>query len=157
MNLVMTKTRGCYFPRRRRRDNKTRKRSCWVFIMVPVLPQYFSGIFHNSVSSSIFLVVTIVIFFNVASSKNPFETTWGHLHFFLALVTQHIASKALRKSYCVKRFQIRNLFWSKFSRIRTEHGDLRSKSPYSVRQRENMDQKKLRIWTLFAQCPELKY
>ena len=82
MNLVMTKTRGCYFPRRRRRDNKTRKRSCWVFIMVPVLPQYFSVIFHNSVSSSIFLVVTIVIFLNVASSKNPFKTTWSHLHFF---------------------------------------------------------------------------
>ena len=34
--------------------------------------------------------------------------------------------------------------------IRTEYGDLRSKSPYSVRIQENMDQKKLCVWTLFT-------
>ena len=28
----------------------------------------------------------------------------------------------------------------------------RSKSRYSVRKQENMEQKKLRIWTLFTQC-----
>ena len=33
------------------------------------------------------------------------------------------------------------LFWSAFSRIRTEYGDLRSKSPYSVQMLENTDQK----------------
>ena len=43
-------------------------------------------------------------------------------------------------------------FWPVFSRIWTDHRDLRSKSPYSVRIRENTDQKKLRIWTLFTQC-----
>ena len=43
------------------------------------------------------------------------------------------------------------IFWSIFSRIRTEYGDLRSKSPYLVRKRENTDQKKLCIWTLFTQ------
>ena len=91
------------------------------------------------------------------AAKIPLKPHEATCTFFLALATQHIASKALGKSYCVKRFQIRNLFWSKFSRIWTEHGDLRSKSPYSVRQGENMDQKKLRIWTLLAQCPELKY
>ena len=32
-------------------------------------------------------------------------------------------------------------FCSAFSRIQTEYGDLRSKSPYSVRMRENLDQK----------------
>ena len=37
--------------------------------------------------------------------------------------------------------QIRSFFWSVFSRIRTEYEDLRSKSPYSVRIRENTDQK----------------
>ena len=31
-------------------------------------------------------------------------------------------------------------FWSVFSRIRTEYGDLLIKSPYSVRMRENADQ-----------------
>ena len=42
--------------------------------------------------------------------------------------------------------------WFVFFRIRTEYGDLRSKSLYSVQIRENTDQKKLRIWTLFTQC-----
>ena len=32
------------------------------------------------------------------------------------------------------------LFWSAFSRIRTECGEIRSISPYSVRMRENADQ-----------------
>ena len=32
------------------------------------------------------------------------------------------------------------LFWSVFSRIRTEYGEIRSISLYSVRMRENVDQ-----------------
>ena len=32
------------------------------------------------------------------------------------------------------------LFWSAFSRIRTEYGEIRSIFPYSVRMRENADQ-----------------
>ena len=49
-------------------------------------------------------------------------------------------------------------FWSVFSRIRTEYGQIRSISlyrsisPYSVQLRENTDQKKLLIWTFFPQC-----
>ena len=45
--------------------------------------------------------------------------------------------------HCMKSVQIRSFLWSVFSRIR-------SKSPYSVRMRENADQKKFRIWTLFT-------
>ena len=67
-------------------------------------------------------------------------------------------------SHCVKSVQIHSFLWSVFSCIRAEYGDLRSKSPYSVRIQslysvriqslysiriqENTDQKKLRIWTL---------
>ena len=47
--------------------------------------------------------------------------------------------------HCVKSVQKRSFFWSLFSRIRTE-----SISPYSVWMRENTDQKKLRIKTLFT-------
>ena len=54
--------------------------------------------------------------------------------------------------HCVKNVQIRSFLWPVFSRIRTEYGDLRSKSPYLVQMRENMDQKKLCISTLFTQC-----
>ena len=55
------------------------------------------------------------------------------------------------RNHCVKSVQIRSFFWSVFSRIRTEYGEIRSISPYSVRMRENTDQKKFRIWTLFTQ------
>ena len=62
-----------------------------------------------------------------------------------------------RKRFChnfhyVKSVQIRSFFWSVFSCIRTEYGDLLRKSLYSVKIQENADQKKLLIWTLFTQC-----
>ena len=43
-------------------------------------------------------------------------------------------------------------FCSTFSSIWIEYRDLLSKSPYSVQMRENADQKKLQIRTLFTQC-----
>ena len=51
----------------------------------------------------------------------------------------------LLKVHCVKSVQIRSFFWSIFSHVWTEYGDLN----YSVQMQQNMDQKKLRIWTLF--------
>ena len=42
-------------------------------------------------------------------------------------------------------------FWSVFCHICTEYGEILRISPYSVRMRENTDQKKLRVWTLFTQ------
>ena len=53
--------------------------------------------------------------------------------------------------HCVKSVQMWSFFWSVFSRIRTEYGEILRISPYSVRMQENTDQKKLRIWTLFTQ------
>ena len=52
----------------------------------------------------------------------------------------------------MKSVQIRSFFWSSFSLIQTEYGDLLCKSWYSARMRENTDQKKLCIWTLFTPC-----
>ena len=46
---------------------------------------------------------------------------------------------SLKLVHCVKGVQIRSFFWYLYSRILT----------YSVRLRENADQKKPRIWTLF--------
>ena len=51
-----------------------------------------------------------------------------------------------------EKCQNTEFFCSVFSRIRTEYGDLRSKSSYSVRIRQSTDKKKLYIWTLFTQC-----
>ena len=39
-----------------------------------------------------------------------------------------------------KKCPYSELFWSAFSRIRTEYGVIRSISPYSARKRENADQ-----------------
>ena len=43
------------------------------------------------------------------------------------------------------------VFCSVFSRIRTKYGEILRISPYSVRIRENTEQKNLRIWTIFRQ------
>ena len=39
-----------------------------------------------------------------------------------------------------KKWSYSELFWSAFSRIWTEYGEIGSISPYSVRMRENADQ-----------------
>ena len=52
----------------------------------------------------------------------------------------------------MKSVQIKSFFWSVFSRIWTEYGEILRISPYSVQMQENTEWKKLRIWTLFTQC-----
>ena len=79
--------------------------------------------------------------FNTAFSQNVIFGT------FLALVSQ-----ISQESTAWKSVQIQSFFWSVFSRIQTEYGYLRSKSPCSAQMKKNTDQKKLRIWTLFTQC-----
>ena len=61
----------------------------------------------------------------------------------------HFISCFLR---CVKSVQIWSFFWSVFSSIWTEYGEIRSISPYSDQMLENTDQKNFRIWTHFTQC-----
>ena len=73
-------------------------------------------------------------------------------------ILQNSCSENLRKlsgKHCVKCVQIRGFSWSVFFRIRTEYGEIRNISPYSVRMRENTDQKKLCIWTLFRALKNL--
>ena len=67
-------------------------------------------------------------------------------------ISKFLVKKCIfNKDHCVKSIQIRSFFWSVFSCIRTEYGDLRSKFPYSAWMQEIMDQEKLRIRTLFTQ------
>ena len=49
--------------------------------------------------------------------------------------------KIVFNRHYVKSARNRSSFWSVFSRIRTECGEIRSISPYSVRMRDNTDQK----------------
>ena len=87
-----------------------------------------------------------------------FHILWKHSFVFQIIAFHN--SQIVKTKICeifgnhhwVKSTQIRSFYWSVFSRIRTEYGEIRGVSPYSPRMRENTDQKKLRIWTLFAQC-----
>ena len=75
-----------------------------------------------------------------SSLENKTQTLYfqnNHLNWLSKIINGH----------CVKSVQIRSFFWSVFSRIWT----VSRISPCSVRMRENTDQKKLRIWTLFTQ------
>ena len=62
------------------------------------------------------------------------------------------AWRRLYQPHCVKSVQIRSFFWSVSSRIPTEYREILGIPPYSVRMRDNKDQKKLRIWAHFTQC-----
>ena len=79
------------------------------------------------------------------------SATWLKLNFFTG-----IFQRFWPYNLCVKSVQIRSFLWSVFSRIRTEYGYLLRKFPYSVRMRENTDQKKLRICALFTQLISLR-
>ena len=73
-------------------------------------------------------------------------------HCIIVLLQLRIVRCFLAIDYhCLKSVKIRSFFCSAFSRIRNEYGEIRSISPHSVPMRENADQKKLRIWTLFMQ------
>ena len=73
---------------------------------------------------------------------------------FFWSVFSHILTEygKIRKTRGKKCPKIRSFFWSLFSGIPTEYGEILCISPFSVRMRENTDQQKLRIWTLFTQC-----
>ena len=71
------------------------------------------------------------------------------LFFLLCLV---LIQSIILKYHWMKSIQIRSIFWSTFSRIRSEYEELLRISPYSVQMRENTDQKTLRIWTHFTKC-----
>ena len=61
---------------------------------------------------------------------------------------ENLKSSYSQKFHCMQCPNA-EVFWSVFSHIRTEYGEIRSISPYSVRMRENMDQKKTRYLDTF--------
>ena len=87
-------------------------------------------VFGSSLITNIYLILNCFL----VSNKSPIQENhpkWNH-----------DGETKSKKLHYVKSFQIRSSFWSVFSRIRTEYGEMR----------ENTDQKKLGIWTLFTQC-----
>ena len=95
-------------------------------------------------------------YFHAVLSLFPFpfnlpQSKAGAVKQIIHSVKHHSVKRTSCNTHCVKRVRIRRFFWFVSSHIRTEYGEIRSISPYLVRMRENADQKKLRIWTLFTQ------
>ena len=111
-----------------------------------------------SYPSSIFLYFSLQSLFSATSSSLIYIADVSHFivcHSFYAFIKPLFNrgyAGPLHLQRCVKSVQIRSFFWSVFSCIWTEYGDLLRKSPYLVRIQENANQKKLRISTLFTQC-----
>ena len=61
---------------------------------------------------------------------------------FTFLHQPYLADTLRSKETLRKKYPSFEFFWTSFSRISTEYGDLLCRSPYSVRIRKNTDQKK---------------
>ena len=59
----------------------------------------------------------------------------------LFLSSETVCLQLQHKDTLREKYSCLEVFWSAFSRIRTEYGNMRSKSPYSVQMRKNMDQR----------------
>ena len=114
---------------------------------------------NKHLRSTVFFHVNFILQNRVFPDKN-LEQAKRYTQSFLTRIT---FSRCWLSSVCTTQYQenlvplrlheyfpITEFFWSVFSHIRSEYGEKRSISPYSVRIRENTYQKKLRIWTLFT-------
>ena len=77
--------------------------------------------------------------YNITSAASFSDSMTSESSEFTGLFESMASDDSTR--HCLKIVQIRRFFWSVFSRIRTECGEIRSISPYSVRIRENTEQK----------------
>ena len=103
----------------------------------------------------VFFVLLKKLLLNQSTSKNLFvdvpNVAYENQSFIREKRTvKEVVSSCLNIN-CVKSAQILSFFWSVFSHIRTEYGEILRISPYLIRMQENVVQKKLRIWTLFTQ------
>ena len=97
----------------------------------------------------------------VVSTVTPLTTNVPHhidinlqckpIDWFLYIWRTLVVNGLHRPNHCLKSVKVQSFSWSVFSHTPAECGNIRSKSLYSARIRENTDQKKLRIWALFAQ------
>ena len=101
-----------------------RRISIWLENFVSIQLKTF---FNNLVPS--------VYFHYKRKAKKRLKLFWGRGCIFLAMCIMVIDCSC----HCMKSGRIRS-FWSVFSRIRTEYGEILRIFPYSIRMRENTDQ-----------------
>ena len=89
------------------------------------------------------------------SKTRIIKNEWFFIFFLLTISKiNSVNAQIYSQWHCLECVQTRSFFWSVFSPIWTEYGEILRIYPHSVRMRENMDQKKLRIWALFTQCED---
>ena len=98
------------------------------------------------ISTSLYHIIYIQL---LLTQDNINQNDYDNFPRTKTLHAKYKSNQKYRAYHCMKSVQIRKFFWSVFSCIRTEYGDLQSKSPYSVQIQQNTDQKKLHIWALF--------
>ena len=86
---------------------------------------------HSHIFSILYLLKTPVNFWLHAVSKR---------YKIITLALNGLMNSQLHDPHCVKSVQIRSFFWAVVSRIRTEYGEIRSISQYSVQMKKNADQ-----------------
>ena len=94
------------------------------------------------------------LFFKFAHKVDNKNGRMLFYYWYLGIVVIDLEQVSLCKSLREK-YPYLELFWSAFSRIQTENGELRSISPYSVRMRENVDQNNSEyghFWRSEQQC-----
>ena len=116
------------------------------------LGHHIDGFRHCGSGDKTFLICHMISRFHMFKGLCDFVGGSSHSKspLFLAQRPELLLQQRYNVHY-VKSVQIASFFWSVFSCIWTEYGDLLHKSLYSVQIQENTAQKKLRIWTLFTQ------
>ena len=86
--------------------------------------------FEENTKSDLFYVPSYSIGCFHQIFRKCFNFICSYINYTFCLIS---VNAILRPLHCVKSVQIRSFFWSVFSSIQTEYGDIRSISPYSVR------------------------
>ena len=92
----------------------------------------------RSIQSELFGLYSNYTEYSVRMRENVDQNNSEYEHFLRNgnLAWFYVCIIKVASTHCVKSIQIWSFFWSIFSRIRTEYGEIRSISPYSVRIRE---------------------
>ena len=121
-------------------NNQTTNHSC--------LPGKASLVSSSSLTSLSELSLLSALLLDVVSIiDGMFGLPWSDWHRLPARKLFRFCCKLSR----LLKWNLYRFSWSAFSLIQTEYGDLLHKSPYSLRIRENTDQKKLHTCTPFTQ------
>ena len=92
-----------------------------------------------------------------AVDKTGFKRSTSLKELVMMAILEDNTMIAMIKYHCVKSILMRSFFWSVFSCLWTEYGDLLCKPPYLFQIRENTDQKNSPYSDIFCAVCGLLY